>query len=74
MQFPKKEPHMVRAELKEILLKNGLEAASLDDITHDAASSLATNANNEGVDGQLEFLLTTCGWSPQDIIDRIGIP
>lgn len=74
MQFPNKEPHMVKAELKAILLKNGLESASLDDLVHDAASSLATDANNGAIDEQLNFLLTTCGWSPQDIIDRVGIP
>ena len=63
---------MTKQELKDFLLKNGIEASHLDDIVHDAASQLATNANNEGIDGQLNFLMDTCGWSSEDITNSIG--
>jgi hypothetical protein len=73
LKFPKKEPHMVKAELKETLQKNGIEASSLDDIVHDAASSKASDANNGGTEGQIDFLLNTCGWTPQDILNALEI-
>jgi hypothetical protein len=40
---------MTNSELKYFFQKEGIESAHLDDIVHDAASSLASNANNEGV-------------------------
>ena len=58
-----------KTELKTILLKNGYEASSLDDIVHDAASQQGSNANNGGIDEQIDFLLNICGWTPQDIIN-----
>ena len=73
LQFPKKEPHMVRAELKTIFLKNGIEASSLDELVHTAASQQATNANNGGLDEQLNFLLHTCEFTPQDILNSLEI-
>ena len=53
---------------KETLIAKGYEAAHLDDVVHDAASSLASNANNGGMKEQIEFLITTCGWSEEDIL------
>lgn len=73
MQFPKKEPHMIKAELKTIFLKEGIEASSLDDIIHDAASKQATDANNGGIEGQINYLLDTCEWTPQNILDALEI-
>jgi hypothetical protein len=73
LQFPKKEPHMVKAMLKRILLVNGHKASSLNDLVHSAASQEATNANNGGIDEQLNFLLNTCGWHPQNIINELEI-
>ena len=73
LQFPKKEPHRARAELKRILMEKGLEASSLDNTVYDAASVLATNANNGGIEEQINFLYNTCSWTPQDIINVLEI-
>ena len=74
LQFPKKESQgMIKAELKWILQKNGIEASSLDETVHAAASVLATNANNGGIEEQINFLYDTCGWTPQDIINALEI-
>jgi hypothetical protein len=62
---------MSKSELKKLLLEKGIESANLDDTVHDAASSLASSANNEGIDGQLEFLMEKCGWSSEDILKAI---
>jgi hypothetical protein len=62
---------MGKSELKKLLLEKGIESANLDDVCHDAASNLASSANNEGIDGQLEFLLEKCGWSSEDILKAI---
>jgi hypothetical protein len=72
LQFPKKEPFMVKAKLKEILLKNGIESASMDEIVHNEASQQASSANNEGIDGQINFLMEH-GWTPQNIINALEI-
>lgn len=72
LQFPNKEPHMVKAELKAIFLKNGIECSSLDDTVHNEASQQATNANNGGLDEQLNFLMVH-GWTPQDILNALEI-
>jgi hypothetical protein len=61
---------MTRSELKIALEKKGVESALLDDIVHDAASRLASNANNEGIDGQLDFLLNTCGWTEEEVLNE----
>lgn len=54
-------------------IKNqGYQSSNLDDLTQDAASELASNANNEGMQAQVEFLLT-CGWSNEDILGRLKI-
>jgi len=62
---------MSKSELKKLLLEKGIESSHLDDTCHDAASTLASNANNEGIDGQLEFLMEKCGWSSEDILKAI---
>lgn len=58
-------------ELKKALFDKGIEAANLDDLVHEAAEELASGANNNGIDGQLDFLLETCGWSPEDILNKV---
>jgi hypothetical protein len=60
-------------ELKERLLKAGIESSLLDDTVHDAASQQASNANNGGLDSQVDFLLDTCGWTPQNILNALEI-
>jgi hypothetical protein len=37
---------MTKSELKKFLMDKGLESCHLDDIVHDAASQLASSANN----------------------------
>lgn len=59
------------AVLKEQLMKEGYESCHLDDVVHDAASGLASDANNSGLDGQIEFLVDTCGWTTEDIINNV---
>ena len=44
-----------------------LKEGELDDIVHDAASQMASNANNGGVDEQIEFLTVIGGWTEEDI-------
>ena len=53
--------------LKQSLLADGYESQHLDEIVHDAASQLASNANNDGMSNQLDFLTVTCGWSDQEV-------
>lgn len=60
-----------KSELKKAIFDKGLEAANLDDLVHNAASSLASDANNEGIDGQINFLIDTCGWTTEDIINKL---
>lgn len=55
--------------IKDTIFKKGLGAENLDDIVIDAAQSLASNANNGGIDEQIEFLITLCGWSEEDILN-----
>lgn len=45
----------------------------LDEVVHDAASQLASNANNHGERGQIEFLTTVCGWDSKDIEREIRL-
>ena len=51
--------------------QNNVEPDDLDGIVHEAASSLASNSNNEGVTGQIEFLKIIAGWSDEDIIGTL---
>jgi hypothetical protein len=64
---------MTKTELKKVFLEKGIECSHLDDVVHDAASSKASDANNGGLDTQLEFLLSTCEWTPQDILNALEI-
>lgn len=59
---------MTNAELKEAMSKEGIESSMLDDIVHSAADSLASDANNGGIDAQVDFLTERCGWSTEDIL------
>lgn len=49
-----------------------IEETDLDILVHDAASDLATKANNNGVHGQIEFLKVVCGWSDEDIFKEVS--
>ena len=54
------------AELE--VMEAGEEA--LDELVRDCASEQATEVNNNGLRGQLEYLLRN-GWKPEDILGRI---
>jgi hypothetical protein len=75
---------MTKQELKTELLANGTESEvihDLDDAVHEAASQLASSSvpaskwfrayelsTDNGLDAQLDFLMDTCKWSPEDIL------
>lgn len=54
-------------QLRQELSNAQLDTHDLDSVVHDAASTLASNANNEGLSGQIQFL-TSHGWSYDDIL------
>jgi hypothetical protein len=62
---------MDKKDLLKSLMAKGYESSHLDDLVHTAASNLATNANNGGVESQVDFLMDTCGWSSEDIIKEM---
>ena len=55
-------------EIVKLLTDNSIEASNLDDTIHQASSSLATNANNGGLEAQIIFLHNTCGWNTEAIL------
>lgn len=59
---------MNNSELKTALLNEGIESVHLDDIVHDAASIQASNANNGGIDSQIEYLNNT-GLTNEEILN-----
>jgi hypothetical protein len=58
-------------KLMTIAKQNNVGENFLDEYVHDCASSLASDANNEGVPGQLKFLLTHWGSDAVKEIRRI---
>jgi hypothetical protein len=62
---------MTEPELKVFLMNKGIESCHLDNLVHDAASQLASNANNGGIEDQLNFLMNTCGWTSEDITNKL---
>jgi hypothetical protein len=50
----------------------GMTSLLLDDIVHDAASRMASNANNDGLSSQLEFLRVTACWTDDDILNALN--
>ena len=54
-------------ELGNWIEEKGLGPEDLDGIVHDAAAAMASNSNNEGLRGQIEFLKIIAGWSDEDI-------
>ena len=57
--------------LSEWLEKKKIQPEDLDDIVHDAASSMASNSNNEGVSGQIDFLKIIAGWTDEEIKEAL---
>lgn len=58
-------------DLKEKLYDKGIESSMLDDIVHDAASQLGSDANNGGLDSQIYFLTDVCKWTDEDILKAV---
>lgn len=64
-----------RAEMKQVMdfiKENNIDDEGvLDELVHDTASRLATDANNGGWQSQVEFLLNNYGGTPEDIINYL---
>jgi len=43
----------------------------LSSVVEDAASQMAAAANEEGVEDQINFLIDTCGYTPEMIFQQI---
>ena len=56
-----------KIKLDEWLRHNSIQPEDLDEVVHDAAASMASNSNNEGLSGQIAFLKIIAGWSDEDI-------
>ena len=52
--------------------RKDLSADYLNDLVHDVASDLATNANNNGLKEQLSFLTIICGWTEEEILAHVN--
>jgi len=48
----------------------GLGPEDLDELVHEVASSMASNANNEGMRGQISFLMLIAGWSEAEVLSE----
>ena len=53
--------------MSDINLDKIEDPSRLDDVTYEAASGMASRANNDGLEGQLYFLRKVAGWSDEDI-------
>jgi hypothetical protein len=53
--------------LAHTLASRGIGFSRLDDLVHEAAGRMASQANNEGMAGQLAFL-EAAGYSEADIV------
>ncbi|WP_133239452.1 hypothetical protein [Microvirga sp. KLBC 81] len=60
------------AELVRLALSHGLSDSSLDEEVHNAALSAAAAANNDGLPGQIAFLISQIGVDATCKI--IGVP
>jgi len=59
---------MTKKELQKHLVDHGVESSHLDETCHTTASELASSANNDGLEGQINFLMDTCGWTTENIL------
>lgn len=57
--------------LKQKLISQGVDSSDLDRLVDDAASRLASAANNDGISAQLE-LLERAGLSEAEILAELG--
>lgn len=63
----------VKAVTERLRLKPDEELPDLDDVVHDIASSLASDANNGSIGAQLDFLFEH-GWNPSEHLLREVVP
>lgn len=61
-----KNIHEILAADDETLVEN------LDELVHQAASALASNANNGGIAEQVDFLTGVAGWSHNEITEAVN--
>jgi len=64
---------MTIADIEQRMEEAGMDSSNLDEIVHKAASDMASNANNEGLKGQIGFLLIACGWEHDEIYKALGL-
>lgn len=57
--------------IKTTLEQRGISSEQLDDLVHEAAGRLASNANNDGMSSQLDFLMVVCGWDEETILAEL---
>jgi len=65
--------HQKAVQIAEIIKKHGRTTAGLDDLVHDAASAIASDTNNAGIEHQVEFLLANGSLSPSSILMALDI-
>lgn len=58
--------------LKQLIESKNIPSDALDGLVHDAASRMASRANNEGVSEQLDFL-SQAGFTDQEISEELGL-
>ena len=61
---------MSNLSLEKTLCSMGLGPEDLDELVHEAASNMASNANNEGMRGQISFLMLIAGWSEAEVLSE----
>lgn len=59
--------------LEQKLANLGFTCEDLDSLVHDAANDMASTANNQGMDGQIDFLKIVAGWSEDLILNELRI-
>lgn len=51
----------------------GYSSEDLDELVYEAANTMASNSNNEGIQGQVEFLTLIAGWSESEILEELDL-
>lgn len=59
-------------DIFDYIKKHNITSDQLDALVHDTASGMASNANNNAVHGQIEFLKIMGGLDDKEIISHLG--
>jgi hypothetical protein len=51
----------------------GYSSEDLDELVYEAANAMASNSNNEGIRGQVNFLTLIAGWSESEILEELDM-